>query len=210
MMQPTNSLPAVRIALIFGLLMCCWATPAASEPIFSNLGVDGAFIKDTAYNVQSVCIGTCFDVDMAMSFTPLADSLFDSVSLPIGIYSPQSSANANVLDIWLMADESGMPGQSIESIHLVGSMFDAASQDPESLVASSVMHPLLCGASSRRWRAGSLARPLRPGRPQHRRSDTIHPSTNRMRTKAVTQQTLLQGAGMRWSKPASCSIVPRR
>jgi len=116
--------------LTFALSM---AGAVLAETIFSNLGVDDTYDCCYAWSVYGA--GAPIQTDRGSSFVPLAAYTLDSVDAAFNWYGGNRGGY-----LWLMSDNSGVPGVVVESFH-----FDnlPAAASAELVTGVSTLHPLL-------------------------------------------------------------------
>ena len=123
-------------------------TPAVSrEIIFSNLGPGDSFeTGGAAYGFGGDPLSgfTTGGIDQAAVFIPQGNFFLDSIELPLKLrrilLSGEEFLGPNELDLSVMADANGAPGEILESIYLIDAM---SVGEPALTVANSVLRPLL-------------------------------------------------------------------
>lgn len=126
-------------------------SPAQAIVIFENFGPGDEYLTDTGSlickdNVLS-CVGD--DKDQGDAFTPPSGNYYlDIIELALGITS-LSGEGTNVLDVWLMTDVSGLPGEVIEAFNLSNAMPPYGFGNPP-IILTSELHPLLT-AGTQYW-----------------------------------------------------------
>lgn len=128
-------------SILFVLFFCC--VNAKADIIYSNLN-DANY--NTRWGVPEVNSSIGVDVDIAVSFTPNENYLFDSFILPVML-----KEGTNSIDIWLMEDNAGLPGVIIEDFHHVNELNDNPfAFEATPLFVSSIFSPAL-NAGSKYW-----------------------------------------------------------
>ena len=137
---------ALSTLLIALLALSGPVPPCLADVIFSNYD-EGDTHSTTSgwavlYNVVPPHVPEDSDWDMGMTFTPVGqDYYLDKIEVTVGV---DSAAGDNVLDVLLMSDDNGQPGDVIEAIQLTDAMpeFEWFVHIPP-IEAESVSRPIL-------------------------------------------------------------------
>jgi hypothetical protein len=130
--------------------------------LYNTFGVGDSYANGgyllIAPSAQSCAVNQCDDVDLASSFTPSQTATFNGVEIAVSLSNQWSGiSNPNELDVWLMSDAGGVPGATIELMHVRGTMGSYPGSVRIFNVASSA-RPLLA-AGTKYWIAASVSGP---------------------------------------------------
>ena len=128
------------------------STVGASTIVYDNFGPGDSYATNLLWALgQEAGLG---DIDRGFGFTPSESGYLYSVEVAVSL---TIFASPNVLDLWIMDDASGEPGNILESFHLVDAMGPAGSlNSPVTAIANG---NTFLSASEQYWLIASLPDP---------------------------------------------------
>ncbi len=133
------NVPGRRQSVGVSIFLALWAmtapNPAKAGFIATDLGSGGSYNTTSGYTLAGPQSSSGLGYGLAVEFTVSGSSsiAFGSAQLALEYHG-----GANAVDILLMADNSGLPGSTLETIHLTG-----IAAGPSLVTATSTAHTLL-------------------------------------------------------------------
>ncbi|MBV8269076.1 MAG: PEP-CTERM sorting domain-containing protein [Planctomycetaceae bacterium] len=135
----------VLVCLLASLLSHSGAGQARAGTIFNNFGPGDTYGTGGGLTLSNRSISTQI---VGNAFTPIGNSyFFDSVTL-----AAFSDLGPKGLDVLLMTDKGGLPGATIEALHI------SNASEPVPVSANSTLRPILT-ANTQYWVVASLTGP---------------------------------------------------
>ena len=132
------------------------SAPLAQEvTIFNNFDVEDAYNANQGWSlVEGEPFPTAIGFIQGDAFTPVgSDFILNTVELPVWLDN-----GPNELDVWLMSDVDGLPGEIIEAFHLSDAMGPGGGLVNPLLMDTSVLNPIL-KEGTQYWLIASLTGP---------------------------------------------------
>lgn len=134
------NLSGVRTLIAVAGLLLVTAAAAPAQVLFSNLGPGDSFDSSVGWILSSSASACGIDQQIATSFVPSSTASLGTVELALDLFG----GGANEIDIAVMTDAAGVPGATLESIHLSG----AIPGSPALVTATSALNPVLTGGTT--------------------------------------------------------------
>jgi len=133
------------VALVTGFVVA--APPSQAAVIYNNFGAGDAYNHTGGWAVTGPDVLHLGNWDIAMPFSVSEPGvMLDKVELAVARHS-----GPNELDVWVMSDSAGVPGEVLEAFHFTNAMGGSFSPP---LSALSVVQPIL-SAGATYWLAAS-------------------------------------------------------
>jgi len=144
---------SLRWVALSGLLLV-GAGRADAALVFSNFSDDDPALTSSLFSAH-LCkaLAGCGNQQYAGGFVPISDVQLDRIEAVIWL-----ATGANALDLWIAADDNGVPGAAIESFHLVDAMTFGLPTGTVTIpvVATSTTQPILL-AGNQYWVAAEVS-----------------------------------------------------